>query len=86
MTNQKIPKYFKEYLDGRFDRLETDFKEIKKGLDENGECLHKINTTMTVYKFRFKWMSIVVAALFLLVLIGFATGLEFFSKGIFGLL
>lgn len=86
MANQKIPKYFKEYLDERFDRLEKDIGELKKDMKSNGKCLELINTTMSVYKFRFKSISILVAILFLLVLIGFATGLEFFSKGIFGFL
>lgn len=86
MTNQKIPKYFKEYLDERFDRLEKDIAELKINTKSNGICLEKISTTMTVYKLRFKWISIVVAVLFVLILIGFATGLEFFSKGIFSFL
>ena len=29
MPNNKIPKYFKEYLDERFDRLEKDIAELK---------------------------------------------------------
>ena len=86
MAEQKIPKYFKEYLDERFDRLEKDIAELKKEAKTNGKCLELINTTMSVYKFRFKWVSILVAALFILILIGFATGLEFFSKGVFSFL
>ena len=86
MTNRKIPTYFKEYLDERFDRLEKDIEVIKKGLDENGDCLHRINTTMTVYKMRVRNLMFMVIAIIIVMILGVFNGVELVTKGILGFL
>ena len=64
--------------------VKTEVKGIRLELKKNGKCLTKIDKTMAVYKLRVKTHSILLIFLFILILIGFATGLEFFGKGILG--
>ena len=88
-----ISKFAEKYFEEKFGNLHTkisyvkqDIGEIKSELKKNGICLGQIESTMKVYKVRVRHYGILITVLFLLLILGFATGLEVFSKGILGLI
>ena len=86
-----LTKYAEKYLEAKFQHLHEEIgdvkrevKGIKTELEKNGKCLHEIQGTMKVQKMRIRHYGILITVIFILIALGFATGLEIFSKGILG--
>lgn len=86
-----LTKYAEKYLDTQFKHLHEEMADVKKEvkgikveLKKNGKCLQSINGTMKIHKMRLRHYGILLTIIFILMALGFATGLEIFSKGILG--
>lgn len=93
MANNGITKYAEKYLDTKFAHLHEEIKGVKKEvkgirveLKKNGKCLNKIDKTMAVYKIRVRYLSILVAVIIIVLLLGVANGIELVTKGVLSFL
>lgn len=78
-----------KYFDTQFGHLHEeikvvsdDVKVIKLDMKKNGKCLHKIEKIMAVYKFRFKWLTVTVAGIIIILLLGVFNGIELVTGGL----
>lgn len=88
-----LTKYAEKYLDTKFEHLHEEMKGVKKEvrglkleLRKNGKCLTKIDKTMGVYKYRFRYLSIAVIVMMGILVLGIVGGVELFTKGLLGFL
>jgi len=84
-----LSKYAEKYLDTQFKHLHEEIKGVSKEvkgvkleMKKNGKCLHKIEKTMAVYKFRFKWLTFAVVGIVFVLILGVLNGVELITKGV----
>ena len=93
-TNGRLPAYFREYLDERFDQvykdiadIKTDISNIKTSSKTFSDCAEGFKHDLTSFTWRVKIISYMVGgvALLFLVHIGINDGIIKYAIGLLGL-